>query len=208
MKKQMFTQLSFFLLLFCVLCSCSKSIESKYIGQWVDKRTESLKLNIEKSGDNYLVTNDRGQNKSYAGKLVDGILEISEESGNVRAIINEEGELIIAGNSFIKERYSLKYGLPGRWKSSNDSEVDIQFNGDNKFEVTFLPKQDNVKVSNCRIEDGWLKVDFEDDIETGNYMFRLNYTDYDKGYYCKSFAEKFNGRAVVGGRSLMTRISK
>jgi hypothetical protein len=208
MKSQIFSHLALFLLFNYILCSCNQSIDSKYIGSWIDSNTETINIRIEKSGDIFLVAYENS-NKSYAGKIVDGILEISGELGNIRVIVSEEGELIIGGDSFIKKENSLKYGLPGKWVKDEIIEFDIQYSDINdQFVIKIKNFDRNTIITKCYIEKGWLQVFYEDESGTGNYWLKQDFKNQNKGLCGHSYESKYGGNAVGGGMAgEMKRIS-
>lgn len=206
MKNSIFKSLSLVALSIILLNSCTNSFETKYKGKWFDKKTETQSFQIEKSGSNFILSSLQGDKASFAAKKVDEMLEISGPRGISRAMINEEGELIYDGISFVKEENSLKFGLPGSWELTGyNKKIEIHYDSKNGFEITFPPK-DNARNFNAFISNGLLVLKFEDDYNYWSYTFSMDPSSKDKGFCSESFDQKGGGRAITGGRGHMRKI--
>mgnify|MGYP006426209971 CR=1 FL=1 len=90
--------LSFLLITF--LISCSGITEPKFEGKWEDpERKQYGILTITKNGDNYLIDTNDGK---FVGTIENEILVINARGKEIKAMIDENGHLIIGGNTAVR----------------------------------------------------------------------------------------------------------
>ena len=104
-----------------LLISC-RIDHTDFSGDWIDKKNEQITIIIKKNGDNYIVEN-RG--KKYPAQIKDGLLEISAELP-MKATIDENDELIVAGQEYIRIEKSKVYKFIGNWKATTFMNDGIQ----------------------------------------------------------------------------------
>ena len=136
MKKKLFIHILSSVLFIVILSSFQKVII--YEGVWVDKKTESKNLIIEKNGNTFLIKTNN--NRTYEGKLVDNVLEINRETSNIRVIITVNDELLIGGETYIRQENTFNNKITGKWKilDGQNIVVKIDYLGNEAFRITDL----------------------------------------------------------------------
>lgn len=100
-----------FVIITLIFVSCGID-HTDFSGDWIDKKNERDRMIIKKNGDNYIV---ESREKKYPAQIKDGLLEISAELP-IKATIDENENLIIAGNEYIRYKNSVKPKFVGNWK--------------------------------------------------------------------------------------------
>ncbi|MEP7197998.1 MAG: SH3 domain-containing protein [Saprospiraceae bacterium] len=101
------------IILFSIMISCNSDDSSKYIGNWMDQKTESQFLTISKTGNNFIVTTD---NKKFPAKLENSILSVSIGSNEYKLIYENNLKLLIFnGEEYILEENGISSKFIGTW---------------------------------------------------------------------------------------------
>ena len=89
-----------FLLLTTALISCSGITGPKFEGKWENTESKNAGImTITKNGSNYLVDIKEGK---FVGTLENEILVINAKGREIKAMIDENGNLIIGGKTAIR----------------------------------------------------------------------------------------------------------
>lgn len=143
-------------LLFGILCllfvACGSN-HSDFAGEWTDKEKENEILKISKVDNNYLVEfGNLNRNEKFPAKVIDNMLEISTGLP-VKAIIDDNDNLIVNGKEYIRFEKSKRYPFVGKWKSVyfvNNGETEMPFENKTGVRVYLIINSD-LSV-NCEFE--------------------------------------------------------
>ena len=157
------------------LSSCGVD-HTDFSGDWVDKKSERDRMIIKKNGDNYIVEN---RSKKYPAQIKDGLLEISAELP-IKATIDENDILIVAGKEYYRFEKALKPKFAGIWHKENDekTEYKIIYNEKGSLSVDLLNNEPweeqghsggKKKLSRLKYSDGNLTFRIQQKID---YSYR------------------------------------
>lgn len=176
MKKIIFIITSF------IFISCGVD-HADFSGKWVEKKQENEMVTISKNGKNYLV---EIEDKKFPAQVKDELLEISTQIP-VKATIDDNDHLIIAGDEYIRIENSKKRKFMGNWKvknhdSSKPSEcyfltfdLNIDIDENNKLEI--YGGQIENKILNPNEQLNIKNINFDDGKISGGYRFRVELGD-------------------------------
>ena len=159
------------LLITLFITSCGVN-HTDFSGDWVEKEKENDRMVIKKNGDNYIVKNEE---KKYPAQIKDGLLEISAQFP-LKATIDENDNLIVAGKVYIRIENSMLNNYLGKWiRSSGETYSANQIlieNVNNEIAITVnergLPTEyRNIKYRNKEIT--FKKWGSEGGMEFSNY---------------------------------------
>ena len=84
-----------------LLFSCSGITDQSFEGEWANpEKPYNDTMTISKSGNNYIVETKKVGH--LVGTINDGVLELSVKGQIVKAILDEDGNLIIGGNKLVR----------------------------------------------------------------------------------------------------------
>lgn len=121
MKQKLTLQCIKFSILILMMFFYSCGVDhTDFSGDWIDKKSEKDRMTINKNGDNYIVENN---GKKYPAQLINGLLEISSELP-IKATIDEQDNLIISGQEYIRIEKSEYLKYIGTWVTEDCLDCD------------------------------------------------------------------------------------
>ena len=172
MKKIILIIISF------IFISCGTD-HTDFSGKWVEKKQEKTMVTIDKNGKNYLI---EIEGKKFPAQLKDELLEISTQIP-VKASIDNNGHLIIAGEEYIRIETSQKRKLIGNWDvvedgSSKPSECyfftfDLNINVDERNNIVIIGGENDNKNFKSNNKINIKNISFNEGILSGSYKYRV-----------------------------------
>ena len=107
-----------YILLILSIVSCGNNY-SNFEGKWVGKNYENDMIVISRNDNNFIVKINQ---KKFPANVNDELLEISATIP-LKAIIDNNDELIISGNTYIRFEKSQKPKFIGVWKQKLDEDI-------------------------------------------------------------------------------------